>query len=178
MGSDPAFAALARTLGEEMARRGIALVYGGGRRGLMGVVADAVLGGGGEAYGVIPQALVDLEVAHTGLTELHLVPDMHTRKAMMTELTDAFVAIPGGVGTLDELFEAWSWNALGYHAKPFAILNVDGFWDDMIAFLDGVTTNGFMSPARRAQLLVADGIGDVLDRLAAASGATEAKMVW
>ena len=178
MGTNPRFAETARTLGTEMARRGIGLVYGGGRLGLMGVIADAVMGAGGEAYGVIPQALVDLEVAHTGLTELHLVPDMHTRKAMMTELTDAFVAIPGGVGTLDELFEAWSWNALGYHAKPFAILNVDGFWDDMISFLDGVTTNGFMSPARRAQLLVADGIGDVLDRLDAAIGATEAKMVW
>ena len=103
---------------------------------------------------------------------------MHARKAKMTELTDAFVAIPGGVGTFDELFEAWSWNALGYHAKPFAILNVDGFWDAMIAFLDHVTTSGFMSPARRAQLLVADGIGDVIDQLAAAIGATEPKMVW
>ena len=178
MGINPRFAETARALGTEMARRGIGLVYGGGRLGLMGVVADAVLQAGGEAYGVIPQALVDLEVAHTGLTELHLVPDMHTRKAMMTDLTDAFVAIPGGIGTLDELFEAWSWNALGYHAKPFAILNVDGFWDDMIAFLNGVTESGFMSRARRGQLLVADGIGDALDRLAAASGATEAKMVW
>ena len=105
---------------------------------------------------MIPQALIDLEVAHTGLTELHIVASMHERKAMMTELTDAFVAIPGGIGTLDELFEAWSWNALGYHAKPFALLNVDGFWDGMIAFLDHVTASGFMSPARRAQLLVAD----------------------
>ena len=121
-----------------MARRGIGLVYGGGRLGLMGVVADAVIDGGGEAYGVIPQALIDLEVAHTGLTELHIVDTMHERKAMMTELTDAFVAIPGGIGTLDELFEAWSWNALGYHAKPFALLNVNGFWDAMIGFLDHV----------------------------------------
>ncbi len=140
-----------------MAGSGIGLVYGGGRLGLMGVVADAVLAAGGEAYGVIPQALIDLEVAHTGLTELHIVGSMHERKAMMTDLTDAFVAIPGGIGTLDELFEAWSWNALGYHAKPFALLNVDGFWDGMIAFLDTVTASGFMSPARRAQLLVADG---------------------
>jgi uncharacterized protein (TIGR00730 family) len=178
MGTNPRFAELARNLGMEMARRGIGLVYGGGRLGLMGVVADAVISAGGEAYGVIPQALVDLEVAHTGLTELHLVPDMHSRKALMTELTDAFVAIPGGVGTFDELFEAWSWNALGYHAKPFAILNVDGFWDSMINFLDHVTVSGFMSPARRAQLLVADEIGDVIDQLAAATGATEAKMVW
>jgi uncharacterized protein (TIGR00730 family) len=178
MGADPAFAETARTLGEEMARRGIALVYGGGRLGLMGVVADAVLAGGGSVYGVIPQALIDLEVAHTGLTELHIVDTMHERKAKMTELTDAFVAIPGGIGTLDELFEAWSWNALGYHSKPFAILNTAGFWDTMIAFLDHVTASGFMSPARRAQLLVADTIDGAIDGLAAAVGARAPKMVW
>jgi uncharacterized protein (TIGR00730 family) len=178
IGTDPAFAALARTLGEEMAARGIGLVYGGGRLGLMGVVADAVMANGGEAFGVIPQALIDLEVAHTGLTSLEIVDSMHTRKARMTELTDAFVAIPGGVGTLDELFEAWSWNALGYHAKPFALLNVNGFWDDMIAFLDHVAVSGFLSPARRAQLLVADTIPQAIDLLDAAIGATEPKMVW
>jgi uncharacterized protein (TIGR00730 family) len=178
MGTDPAFAALAKALGEEMARRGIGLVYGGGRLGLMGVVADAVMANGGEAFGVIPKALIDLEVAHLGLTELEIVADMHERKARMTELTDAFVAIPGGIGTLDELFEAWTWNALGYHAKPFALLNVAGFWDGMIQFLDTVTTSGFMSPSRRAQLLVADTIPDALAQLDAAIGATEPKMVW
>ena len=178
MGADPAFAATARALGVEMARRRIGLVYGGGRLGLMGVVADAVLDAGGEAYGVIPQALIDLEVAHTGLTELHIVTTMHERKALMTDLTDAFVAIPGGIGTLDELFEAWSWNALGYHAKPFALLNVGGFWDGMIAFLDHVTASGFMSPARRAQLLVADEIGEAIEKLDAAAAVTERKMVW
>ena len=177
-GTNPRFAELARNLGTEMARRGIGLVYGGGRLGLMGIVADSVMGHGGEAYGVIPQALIDLEVAHTGLTELHIVGSMHERKAMMTELTDAFVAIPGGIGTLDELFEAWTWNALGYHAKPFALLNVDGFWDGMIAFLDTVAASGFMSPARRAQLLVADSIAEAIDRLDSAIGATEPKMVW
>jgi uncharacterized protein (TIGR00730 family) len=178
MGTDPAFAATARALGEEMARRGIGLVYGGGRLGLMGVVADAVIDNGGEAHGVIPQALVDIEVAHTGLTELHIVTSMHERKAMMTELTNAFVAIPGGIGTLDELFEAWSWNALGYHAKPFALLNVAGFWDGMIAFLDTVMASGFMSPARRGQLLVADTIDGAIDQLDAAIGRTRPKMVW
>jgi uncharacterized protein (TIGR00730 family) len=178
MGTDPAFAETARALGQEMAARGIGLVYGGGRLGLMGVVADAVLEAGGEVHGVIPQALVNLEVAHRGLTELHLVNTMHERKALMTDLTDAFVAIPGGIGTLDELFEAWSWNALGYHAKPFALLNVNGFWDGMIAFLDHVRDSGFMSPARRGQLLIAEEIGEVIDRLDAAIGATEAKMVW
>ena len=178
IGSDPAFAETARALGRTMAERGVGLVYGGGRLGLMGVVADAVMEAGGEAHGVIPQALVDLEVAHTGLTELHFVADMHERKAKMTDLCDAFVAIPGGIGTLDELFEAWSWNALGYHAKPFALLNVHGFWDGMIQFLDHVTESGFMSPARRAQLLVADGIDEVIDKLTAAIGRAEAKMVW
>lgn len=178
MGSDPAFAETARALGEHMAEEGIGLVYGGGRLGLMGVVADAAISNGGEAYGVIPQALIDLEVAHTGLTELHIVRSMHERKAMMTELTDAFVAIPGGIGTFDELFEAWTWNALGYHAKPFALLNVHGFWDGMIAFLDHVTASGFMSPARRGQLLVAETITDAIAMLDSAIGAAEPKMVW
>jgi uncharacterized protein (TIGR00730 family) len=178
MGADPVFAETGRTLGEEMARRGIALVYGGGHRGLMGVVADAVLGAGGAAYGVIPQALVDLEVAHTGLTELHTVANMHERKAKMTELCDAFVALPGGIGTFDELFEAWTWNALGYHAKPFALLNVAGFWDRMVDFLDHATRSGFMSQARRDQLIVADAIGEALDRLTEAAGQRQAGMVW
>ena len=178
IGSNPAFAETAKALGREMAARDIGLVYGGGRLGLMGVVADAVMEAGGKAYGVIPQALIDLEVAHTGLTELHIVGSMHERKALMTDLTDAFVAIPGGIGTLDELFEAWSWNALGYHAKPFALLNVDGFWDGMIAFLDTVTVSGFMSPARRAQLMVAATIDEAIDTLDAAIGARQPKMVW
>ena len=178
MGTNPRFAETARTLGTEMARRGIGLVYGGGRLGLMGVVADAVLEAGGEVYGVIPQALVDLEVAHTGCTELHLVANMHERKAMMTELTDAFVAIPGGIGTLDELFEAWSWNALGYHAKPFAILNVDGFWDGLIEFCDHARDSGFMSPQRRQQLLVAANPDEALKLLDEAAAAATQGMVW
>jgi uncharacterized protein (TIGR00730 family) len=177
-GADPAFADAARATGEEMARRGIGLVYGGGRLGLMGIVADAVLAAGGEAHGVIPQALIDLEVAHTGLTEIHVVDTMHERKAKMTELTDAFVALPGGIGTFDELFEAWTWNALGYHAKPFCLLNVAGFWDGLLGFLDHTTASGFMSPARRAQLLVADGIGAAIDKLDAAAASAERKMVW
>lgn len=177
MGSAPRFAEQARHLGERMAARGIDLVYGGGHRGLMGVVADAVLAGGGKAYGVIPQALVDLEVAHRGLTELHVVTTMHERKARMTELTDAFVAIPGGVGTFDELFEAWSWFTLGYHAKPFAVLNEDGFWNEMLAFLDTVTSSGFISPARRDLLLVADSADNALDILAGAAG-RNAGMTW
>ena len=178
MGADPLFADAARALGQEMARRGIGLVYGGGRLGLMGVVADSVLENGGEAYGVIPQALIDLEVAHTGLTEIHVVTTMHERKAKMTDLTDAFVALPGGIGTFDELFEAWTWNALGYHAKPFALLNVAGFWDGMVEFLDHATRSGFMSATRREQLIVADGICEVIDKLDAAAKVGTAKMVW
>jgi uncharacterized protein (TIGR00730 family) len=178
MGANPHFARTARALGTEMARRGIGLVYGGGRLGLMGVVADAVMDAGGEAYGVIPQALVDLEVAHTGLTELHLVPDMHTRKAMMTELTDAFVAIPGGIGTLDELFEAWSWNALGYHKKPFCLLNVDGFWDGLIDFIDHAHQAGFLSETRRGQMRVAATPDEALKLLDEAAAAATQGMVW
>jgi len=178
MGADPRFADAARDIGEEMVRRGIGLVYGGGRLGLMGVVADAVLKGGGEVDGVIPQALIDLEVAHPGLTQLHVVTTMHERKAKMTELTDAFVALPGGIGTLDELFEAWTWNALGYHAKPFALLNIAGFWDGMVSFLDSVTDNGFMSAARREQLIVAGGVGEIIDKLDAAAKVGARKMVW
>jgi hypothetical protein len=117
-------------------------------------------------------------VAHRGLTELHTVVSMHERKAKMTELTDGFIAIPGGIGTLDELFEAWTWNALGYHSKPFCLLNVAGFWDRMIEFLDHVTQSGFMSPARRAQLLVASEIGEAIEKLDAAEKAAETRMVW
>jgi uncharacterized protein (TIGR00730 family) len=178
MGTDPAFADAARSLGAAMAARSIGLVYGGGRLGLMGVVADAVLENGGEAFGVIPQALIDLEVAHAGLTELHIVTTMHERKAKMTDLTDAFVALPGGIGTYDELFEAWTWNALGYHSKPFALLNVAGFWDEMIRFLDSATSKGFMSASRRAQLLVAETIEEALSKLDSAAAASETRMVW
>jgi uncharacterized protein (TIGR00730 family) len=177
-GADPSFAEQARATARAMASGGVDLVYGGGRLGLMGVVADTVLELGGRVYGVIPQALVDIEVAHPRLTELHTVANMHQRKAKMTDLADGFLALPGGVGTFDELFEAWSWNALGYHAKPFCLLNMDGFWDQLIAFLDHVTTSGFMSPARRQQLLVAASPEEALKLLdEAASGATQG-MVW
>jgi uncharacterized protein (TIGR00730 family) len=177
-GSDPAFAEMARALVREMAARGIDMVYGGGRLGLMGIIADEMLAAGGKAYGVIPQALVDHEVAHTGLTELHTVANMHERKAKMTELCDGFVALPGGIGTLDELFEAWTWNALGYHAKPFCLLNVDGFWDGLIEFMDHATASGFVSQHRREQLLVAATPKEALELLDdAAAGATQG-MVW
>ena len=146
-GAEPAFAEATRATAAAMVGRGVDLVYGGGRLGLMGLIADNVLDAGGKVYGVIPNALVNLEVAHSGVTELHTVDTMHERKAKMTDLADAFLALPGGIGTLDELFEAWSWNALGYHAKPFCLLNVDGFWDGMIDFIDHATASGFLSRA-------------------------------
>ena len=177
-GSTPVFADATRATAKAMIEAGVDLVYGGGRLGLMGLIADSVLELGGRVYGVIPQALVDIEVAHVGLTELHTVANMHERKAKMTDLADAFLALPGGVGTLDELFEAWSWNALGYHAKPFCLLNVEGFWDGLIEFMDHATESGFLSQKRRAQLLIAMTPAEALKLLdEAAEGATQG-MVW
>jgi hypothetical protein len=177
-GSKPVFADAARATAQAMVSRGVELVYGGGRLGLMGLIADRVLELGGQVYGVIPEALIELEVAHEGVTELHRVETMHERKAKMTELADAFLALPGGIGTLDELFEAWSWNALGYHAKPFCLLNVEGFWDGLIEFIDHATDSGFLSKQRRGQLLVAATPDEALELLdEAAAGATQG-MVW
>ena len=177
-GADPAFADAARLLGRTMVERGIDLVYGGGRLGLMGIVADTVLEAGGKVFGVIPQALVAAEVAHLGCTELFTVANMHERKAKMTDLTDAFVALPGGIGTLDELFEAWTWNALGYHAKPFCLLNVHGFWDGLDGFMDHVRDSGFLSQARRGQLLKAETPRQAIDLLDAAAKSAAQGMVW
>ena len=177
-GSQPVFAECARGTAKTMVGRGVDLVYGGGRLGLMGLIADSVLDFGGRVYGVIPQALVDIEVAHPRVTELHTVANMHERKAKMTDLADAFLALPGGIGTLDELFEAWSWNALGYHAKPFCLLNVEGFWDGLIAFIDHATACGFLSAQRRAQLLIASNADDALDLLDEAAAAATQGMVW
>jgi hypothetical protein len=177
-GSRREFADATRATAAAMVGREVELVYGGGKLGLMGLIADSVLALGGHVFGVIPQALVDIEVAHRGLTELHTVANMHERKAKMTDLADAFLALPGGVGTLDELFEAWSWNALGYHAKPFCLLNVDGFWDGMIEFIDHATDSGFLSAQRRAQLLVAATPEEALDLLDEAAAAATQGMVW
>ena len=177
-GSDPAFAESARATAAAMVREKVQLVYGGGRLGLMGLIADSVLELGGFVYGVIPQALVDIEVAHPSVTELHIVETMHERKAKMTELADAFLALPGGIGTLDEFFEAWSWNALGYHKKPFCLLNVEGYWDGLIDFIDHATASGFMSAQRRKQLLVATSPEEALELLDEAVTAATQGMVW
>jgi hypothetical protein len=177
-GSRPEFAEAARATAAAMTANGVDLVYGGGRLGLMGLIADSVLEGGGRVYGVIPKSLVNLEVAHDQLTELHTVETMHERKAKMTDLADAFLALPGGIGTLDELFEAWSWNALGYHKKPFCLLNVDGYWDGLIEFIDHATRSGFLSARRREQLLVASTPDKALEFLDEAAAAATQGMVW
>ena len=177
-GSTPNFADATRATAHAMTDAGVDLVYGGGRLGLMGLIADSVLANGGQVFGVIPEALVDLEVAHSGCTELYRVANMHERKAKMTDLADAFLALPGGIGTLDELFEAWSWNALGYHAKPFCLLNVDGFWDGLIEFCDHARDSGFMSEQRRKQLLVAATPDEALKLLDEAAAAATQGMVW
>lgn len=153
-GRDPVYLETARLLGETLARNGIELVYGGASVGLMGAVADAVLVQGGHVIGVMPQALVDKEIAHTSLSDLRVVGSMHERKAMMAELSDGFIALPGGLGTFEELFEVWTWAQLGYHKKPCALLNVAGFYDKLAHFLDDVVERGFVKPVHRAMLIV------------------------
>ena len=148
------FGEAAAAFGRLLASRGIGVVYGGGQVGLMGMVADAALAGGAEVIGVIPEALERREVAHRQLTELHVVPDMHTRKALMAKLADGFVALPGGVGTLEEIFEVWTWQILSYHHKPCGLLNVDGFFDELISFLDKTVREGFLRPHFRDRLQI------------------------
>jgi uncharacterized protein (TIGR00730 family) len=166
-GNEPMYANSARELARLLAARDIGLVYGGGHVGLMGVLADTVLEAGGEAIGVMPQALIDREIGHTGLTELHVVGSMHERKALMAELSDAFVAVPGGIGTLEELIEVYTWSQLGIHTKACGVLNVAGYYDHLAAFLDHAVTAGFLKPEHRAVLTVATEPAELLDRLAA-----------
>lgn len=165
--ADPIYIETARHIGRNFAERGIGLVYGGGRLGLMGAVADACLEAGGEVIGVIPEALVSGEVAHRGCTELHVVANMHERKAMFTELSDGFVTIPGGVGTMDELWEAMSWAQLGYHDKPVGLLNVAGYYDGLIAFADHMAKVGFVRPQHAGILIHDDDLDRLLERIAA-----------
>jgi uncharacterized protein (TIGR00730 family) len=166
-GNDPAYLQAARALGETLARSGIGLVYGGASVGLMGVLADAALVAGGEVTGVMPRALVEKEIAHGGLSDLRVVGSMHERKALMAELSDGFVALPGGIGTFEELFEVWTWAQLGHHTKPCALLNVRGFYDGLIAFLDQVVGRGFMKDAHRSMLIVAQQPMELIERLEA-----------
>ncbi len=165
-GSDPFYREAASALGRTLAREGIGVVYGGAKVGLMGSVADAALAGGGEVIGVMPRALVDKEIAHPGLTELRVVATMHERKAQMSDLADGgYVGLPGGLGTFEELFEVWTWGQLGDHRKPVSILNVAGFYDGLLAFLDGVVGRGFLRQEHRGMVIVAREPDDLVGRL-------------
>jgi uncharacterized protein (TIGR00730 family) len=153
-GTEPAYGEAAQTLGGTLVAEGITLVYGGGRVGLMGVLADAVLEAGGEAIGVIPKALVEREISHTGLPDLRVVGSMHERKAAMSELSEGFVALPGGTGTLEEFFEVLTWAQLGEHRKPCALLNIDGYYDPLLAVFDHMVAKGFLIEEHRSMVLV------------------------
>jgi uncharacterized protein (TIGR00730 family) len=165
-GRRPAFAAAASELGARLAADRIGLVYGGGSIGLMGTLADAALAAGGEVVGVIPEALAGKEVAHTGLTRLHVVKSMHERKALMADMADAFVALPGGFGTLDELFEAITWGQLGIHRKPIGLLNVEGYFAPLLAVVDRAVGDGFIRPPYRGLVVVSGTVDGLLDALA------------
>ncbi len=175
LGASPGYARAAREMGTELASRGITTIYGGGNVGLMGVLADAAQAEGGRVVGVIPRALVDLEVAHAGLTELIVVDSMHARKAVIAERADAFAALPGGLGTLDEFCEALTWSQLGIHRKPMGLLNTGGFYDPFIQLMDRMTGEGFIRPGHRANALAAPTPNALLDALAAWRSSGEAK---
>ncbi len=162
------YAAAARQIGRAIGERGWQLVYGGGRAGLMGLVADAALAAGAPVVGVIPQSLMDREVGHQGLTELHVVETMHQRKRMMAERSDAFVALPGGIGTFEEIFEVWSWRQLGYHDKPLGLLNTAGYYDALLAFMAQTVAQGFVAAAQHTLLQVAADPLELLDGIGAA----------
>ena len=165
--ANPAYIELARTVGRTLAQRGIGVVYGGGKIGLMGAIADAALEAGGEVIGVIPDALVKAEVAHRGLTQLHTVQTMHQRKALFTDLSDGFLTLPGGVGTMDELWEAVSWAQLGYHEQPVGLLNAGGFYDHLIAFNRHMAEVGFVRPQHSGIMIVDDTLDGLLEKMAA-----------
>ena len=164
-GTRPEFAQAAREIGTEIGRRGWQLVYGGGRAGLMGIVADAALQAGARVVGVIPESLMGREMGHRGLSELHVVQTMHQRKLMMAERSDAFVALPGGIGTFEELFEVWSWRQLGYHDKPLGLLDVAGYYATLLAFLEESRDQGLMTDAQFALLQVRSDAREMLDAL-------------
>ncbi len=165
--ADPRYIQLAQEVGTVLAQRGIGVVYGGGKAGLMGAIATAALEAGGEVIGVIPQALVDMEVANTDCTELHVVDTMHQRKQAFTDLSDGFVTMPGGVGTMDELWEAISWAQLGYHAKPVGLLNALGYFDGLVAFNTHMAETGFVREAHRGIMIVSETIEELVDKMAA-----------
>ena len=164
-GQDAAYADAANQLGQLLADRSIELVYGGGNVGLMGTIADAVMAGGGRVTGIIPKAIADVEVAHRAVTELHIVGNMHERKSMMARRADAFIVLPGGIGTMEEMFEAWTWAQLGIHHKPIGLLNTHGYYDALLKFLDAMSGEGFLKPAHRSMLLTGTTPESVLQTL-------------
>jgi uncharacterized protein (TIGR00730 family) len=165
-GADPAYLAAAEAVGTGLAQRGIRVVYGGGRVGMMGAVADAARSAGGKVIGVIPRQIFDREIGHTGLDDLRVVGSMHERKALMAELADAFVALPGGIGTFEELFEVYTWAQLGLHAKPLALLDVAGYYQPLAAFLDHAVEQRFLRPETRSMLAMAEDVDGLLETLA------------
>ena len=166
IGARPGHRLAAEALGQELAARRIGVVYGGASVGLMGVLADAVLAGGGEVIGVMPEAMVKRELAHRNLTRLHIVATMHERKALMADLSDGFIALPGGPGTLDEFFEAWTWGQLGLHRNPIGLLDTDGYFDHLLAFTDEMVAAGFLRPDHRAMVHAAASPAALLDLFA------------
>ena len=169
-GAEPVFADTARAVGNWIGEHGGQLVYGGGRNGLMGIVADATLAAGGRVIGVIPKALVEKEWAHTGCTELHIVDTMHERKRIMAEHADAFLSLPGGIGTLEEFFEVWTWRQLGYHAKPVGLLNLGGYYTELLAFLASSVKSGFMSDWQMELIHVGAEVEPLLQQLVQVAG--------
>lgn len=165
-GTRPAYTAAARALGSAIGSRGWQLVYGGGKVGLMGEVADATLAAGGRVVGVIPESLQRLEVGHIGLHELHVVPTMHARKQMMAERADAFIALPGGIGTLEELYEVWTWRQLSYHDKPIGLLNTEGYYDDLLRFMRTTVSEGFLASSQHDNLVVGGEAETLLTQIA------------
>ena len=177
VGSYAGYHAAAKDVGRVLAERGITLVYGGGRVGLMGLMAEAALTAGGHVIGIIPRHLEEREVGHSGLPELHVVESMHERKALMAAKSDAFIALPGGIGTLEEFFEVWTWGQLGLHAKPYGLLNVNGFYDPMVHMIDHMVGQEFLRPAHRDLVIVDDQIEHLLDRLERHQPAQEPKWI-
>jgi len=164
-GTDPAYAQATEEMGKELAMRGITCVYGGSNTGLMKLLADSVLDSGGAVIGVTVQALCDKEISHPGLTKLHVVPTMHKRKALMAELSDGFVALPGGIGTFEEFFEVYTWGKLGFHSKPCGLLNINNYYKPLDALLDNAEREGFLATSDRNMAIRADNPADMLDRM-------------
>ncbi len=173
-GAKPAYSEAARAVGRLIGERGWRLIYGGGRVGLMGEVADAALAAGAEVLGVIPESLMRREVGHSGLTELHVVPTMHQRKKLMADHADAFLALPGGIGTLEELYEVWTWRQLGYHQLPIGLLEVEGYYAPLLQFMQRSVDEGFLDAEMFARLHVDDSVARLLDRLASTSSGSAA----